>query len=518
MEQQQVASSQSGGGASPAPVKKKPLLKTLKKELKKVKWTPCLIWEIIIYLAIVTSGAILFMVMVGMIHPDDPEAWTEISSQVLNGIFTYMAFVNQPYRLYYLRWISQISSWHGRQRKEKGREWEQSLQSCISVCASAPEAVKKALKSLSKDFPFIVVPAFALEDEMQKGDVEEARGERESPARNFHPDPVQQQGKFNLTLPLPGENPERSSTEMKEALTQDSPERLHPPPPPSEPPPAAGSANETHTQRAVSPSEETPAEEDVSPSRHTALRENGTFPGIDPNSLRGPPRVLHLPSEPFKGRGAGEDGQEKGEAAAGLGESPLRRRDSKGGAVSPAFEAERTPMTSRSFPVADVFYEDEVAGEEEEGGGASEGPVAPVVVGRVTGEGEEEREGRGSNVFEEEKEKSQIGESPPTAAAPGGSPSSFVPPHPVLHWEARKPCLAVVILLNLNCLFQYPNAFAMWYWAPDPPSRPFWIVPVFLLLSFGCGFAGGINFLRQTGKHKKKYPPPPEPEDDEHDE
>uniref|UniRef100_A0A0G4GWF7 Uncharacterized protein n=1 Tax=Chromera velia CCMP2878 TaxID=1169474 RepID=A0A0G4GWF7_9ALVE len=52
---------------------------------------------------------------------------------------------------------------------------------------------------------------------------------------------------------------------------------------------------------------------------------------------------------------------------------------------------------------------------------------------------------------------------------------------------SRKALLAIIVLLNLNCLFQYSNAVVMWGWAHDYQSRPFWMVIVFLVLSFGCG-------------------------------
>lgn len=58
-----------------------------------------------LFVAIVISGAILFMVMVGMVKitpKSQSDLWIEVNSQILNGIFTLLALSTHPLRIYYL--------------------------------------------------------------------------------------------------------------------------------------------------------------------------------------------------------------------------------------------------------------------------------------------------------------------------------------------------------------------------------------------------------------------------------
>ena len=65
-----------------------------------------LVFNILAYGTIVVSGAIVFMVMVGMIQlPTEKEksTWVEINSQILNGIFTVLAIGSLPWRLVHFK-------------------------------------------------------------------------------------------------------------------------------------------------------------------------------------------------------------------------------------------------------------------------------------------------------------------------------------------------------------------------------------------------------------------------------
>ncbi|KAI8806042.1 hypothetical protein BJ742DRAFT_870779 [Cladochytrium replicatum] len=44
----------------------------------------------------------------------------------------------------------------------------------------------------------------------------------------------------------------------------------------------------------------------------------------------------------------------------------------------------------------------------------------------------------------------------------------------------------IIVILNLNCIFQYPLAACMWAWASNYPARPGAVVYTFLVLSFSC--------------------------------
>lgn len=52
--------------------------------------------------------------------------------------------------------------------------------------------------------------------------------------------------------------------------------------------------------------------------------------------------------------------------------------------------------------------------------------------------------------------------------------------------------IAMLGLLNGQCIFQYPITVAMWAWAANPNNRPKWIVPLFLPLSFLSGAGSGL--------------------------
>lgn len=74
--------------------------------LSKPKNVVLLLWLI----AVAVSGAILFMVMVGMLNKAIPskrqrDVWFEVTNQILNGLFTAMALYNHPIRIIHLRYL-----------------------------------------------------------------------------------------------------------------------------------------------------------------------------------------------------------------------------------------------------------------------------------------------------------------------------------------------------------------------------------------------------------------------------
>ncbi|KAJ3219850.1 hypothetical protein HDU67_009038 [Dinochytrium kinnereticum] len=52
--------------------------------------------------------------------------------------------------------------------------------------------------------------------------------------------------------------------------------------------------------------------------------------------------------------------------------------------------------------------------------------------------------------------------------------------------------LALILILNGQCFFQWPITVAMWGWASNYPSRPGFMVYAFLPISFICSAWGGI--------------------------
>jgi hypothetical protein len=81
--------------------------------------TPLTIFNLSLLFIIIVSGAILFMVMVGMIQIQDPNEkanWFEINAQILNACFTITAVMTQPIRFKLLTWTVK---WY---RAEMGEE------------------------------------------------------------------------------------------------------------------------------------------------------------------------------------------------------------------------------------------------------------------------------------------------------------------------------------------------------------------------------------------------------------
>jgi hypothetical protein len=61
----------------------------------------------------------------------------------------------------------------------------------------------------------------------------------------------------------------------------------------------------------------------------------------------------------------------------------------------------------------------------------------------------------------------------------------------------------LILLLNFQCIFQWPITVAMWGWAPNYWERPSVIVYGFLPLSFLCGTVGGVWLGMLGGKVKR---------------
>lgn len=74
---------------------------------QKTKWktrckkhsTPSNLLKLFLVILVIVAGAILFMVMVGMMKVDYPETYLEVTSQILNAVFTLAAITSHPVRL-----------------------------------------------------------------------------------------------------------------------------------------------------------------------------------------------------------------------------------------------------------------------------------------------------------------------------------------------------------------------------------------------------------------------------------
>nr|XP_043634484.1 uncharacterized protein LOC122605589 [Erigeron canadensis] len=95
-----------------------------------------LIWV----LAVAVSGAILFLVMTGMLNQalpkkTDRDAWFEVNNQILNALFTLMCLYQHPQRLYHLvlllRWksedVSKLRKIYCKDGTYKPHEWAHML-------------------------------------------------------------------------------------------------------------------------------------------------------------------------------------------------------------------------------------------------------------------------------------------------------------------------------------------------------------------------------------------------------
>ena len=85
---------------------------------------------------------------------------------------------------------------------------------------------------------------------------------------------------------------------------------------------------------------------------------------------------------------------------------------------------------------------------------------------------------------------------------------SSVKKSPIDYSTPTKTWYAILLLLNLNCIFQYPITIAMWYYIGQASVRPPLIIGIFLPLSFLCGLASGIwpMMLQRDRKRKETRP------------
>ncbi|KAI8609078.1 hypothetical protein BC830DRAFT_1085734 [Chytriomyces sp. MP71] len=84
---------------------------------------------ILLGIVIVVSGAILFMVMVNMIHVNDKAMWFEVNSQILNACFTLTAFVSHPPRIAALAdsWVLYKLQSTGQQQQQQSKVYQLSV-------------------------------------------------------------------------------------------------------------------------------------------------------------------------------------------------------------------------------------------------------------------------------------------------------------------------------------------------------------------------------------------------------
>eukprot|EP01116_Phalansterium_solitarium_P023810 TRINITY_DN8525_c0_g1_i1.p2 TRINITY_DN8525_c0_g1~~TRINITY_DN8525_c0_g1_i1.p2 ORF type:complete len:355 (+),score=134.46 TRINITY_DN8525_c0_g1_i1:120-1184(+) len=89
-------------------------------------------WLVIwLSVAIVGSGAALFLILVGAAHApnrDDDALWIEANSQVLNGIFTYMTISTHPLRVYWAYlWFTDF------ERLVRWQEWGRGMKNKVGL-------------------------------------------------------------------------------------------------------------------------------------------------------------------------------------------------------------------------------------------------------------------------------------------------------------------------------------------------------------------------------------------------
>jgi hypothetical protein len=87
--------------------------------------------------------------------------------------------------------------------------------------------------------------------------------------------------------------------------------------------------------------------------------------------------------------------------------------------------------------------------------------------------------------------------SPEVEMTPTNSSHDLTECTPMWKWKT------IVVLMNCQCVFQYPISIVMWTWAANPQLRPGWVVPLFLPLSFLSGAISGVWPLLLTRKKNK---------------
>lgn len=83
------------------------ILKQAYELIRNQQYTPIVVFNLVLLVIVVVSGAILFMSLVGMIQFDSPNTlaqWVEVNSQILNACFTITALLTQPIRFWLAVW------------------------------------------------------------------------------------------------------------------------------------------------------------------------------------------------------------------------------------------------------------------------------------------------------------------------------------------------------------------------------------------------------------------------------
>jgi hypothetical protein len=96
--------------------------------------TPLNIFNGVILLVVIISGAILFMVMVGMIRfevEETKQAWFEANAQILNACFTITALMTQPQRFLLFLWTIKWNRAQGSKKREFARMIEETVPAII---------------------------------------------------------------------------------------------------------------------------------------------------------------------------------------------------------------------------------------------------------------------------------------------------------------------------------------------------------------------------------------------------
>lgn len=103
-----------------------------------------------------------------------------------------------------------------------------------------------------------------------------------------------------------------------------------------------------------------------------------------------------------------------------------------------------------------------------------------------------------SDVVVSNLENRCIGDAQNIQKDPSAAASQPLTPTPFASW------IRVILFLQLQCIFQYPITFAMWYWAQNFTQRPSLIISICLPLSFLSGLTGGLSLLQIDRKASKQ--------------
>jgi hypothetical protein len=118
--------------------------------------TPLNIFNGIIMSIVVVSGAILFMVMVGMIsfpRQETKQEWFEINAQILNACFTLTALMVQPQRFLLFLWTVKWVYSNGVKKREYARMIEETIPAVKLYQSSNSETTLPSPVELDPELP-----------------------------------------------------------------------------------------------------------------------------------------------------------------------------------------------------------------------------------------------------------------------------------------------------------------------------------------------------------------------------